>query len=173
MPTAGISMSLSPESAAVPGITLHNPATGELIGRYPWQSADEVRAVLRAARAAQPGWAALPLAKRQRAIRGLRRWLMVHMDETAKTISDCVGKTRVDALATEVMPTVAGSRWYEKNAQKSLTPQHLKNGSLLFFSKRSTVHRVPWGVVGVISPWNYPLGIPMHEIVPALLAGNT
>ena len=166
-------MSLSPESAAVPGITLHNPASGELIGRYPWQSADEVRAVLRAARAAQPGWAALPLAKRQRAIRGLRRWLMVHMDETAKTISDCVGKTRVDALATEVMPTVAGSRWYEKNAQKSLTPQHLKNGSLLFFSKRSTVYRVPWGVVGVISPWNYPLGIPMHEIVPALLAGNT
>lgn len=166
-------MSLTPESAAIPGVTLHNPATGELIGRYPWQSADEVRAVLRTARAAQPGWAALPLAKRQRPIRGLRRWLMAHMDETAQTISDCMGKTRVDALTTEIMPTVAGSRWYEKNAQKFLMPQHLKNGSLLFFSKRSTLRRVPWGVVGIISPWNYPLGIPMHEIVPALLAGNT
>ncbi len=166
-------MSASAESTAIPGVTLRNPATGELLGRYPWQSSDEVRAVLQTARKLQPGWAALKLAARQRIIRELRHWLMAHMDETANTISDCMGKTRMDALSTEVTPTVAGCRWYERHAADCLKLRHLKNGSLLFFSKRSTLRRVPWGVVGIISPWNYPLGIPMHEIVPALLAGNT
>ncbi|HVA55158.1 MAG TPA: aldehyde dehydrogenase family protein [Gammaproteobacteria bacterium] len=166
-------MSDPAESTAMPGVTLRNPATGELLGHYPWQSTTEVRAVLQTARGVQPGWAALTLATRQGIIRALRHWLMMHMDETANTISDCVGKTRMDALATEVMPTVAGCHWYEKHAPDCLKPRHLKNGSLLFFSKHSILRRVPWGVVGIISPWNYPLGIPMHEIVPALLAGNT
>ena len=91
----------------------------------------------------------------------------------ALTISRCVGKTGVEALATEVMPTLSGSRWYQGHARRALAPRRLPMGSLLFFNKRSTVHRLPYGVVGIISPWNYPLGIPMHEIVPALLAGNT
>ncbi len=43
---------------------------------------------------------------------------------------------------------------------------------MLFFSKRSTPYRLPWGVAGIISPCNYPFGIPMHEIVPALLTAN-
>jgi acyl-CoA reductase-like NAD-dependent aldehyde dehydrogenase len=166
-------MSAFAESTAIPGVTLRNPATGELLGHYPWQTAHEVRAALQTARSVQPAWAALALARRRGFIRELRYWLMAHMDETANTICACVGKTRMDALATEVMPTVAGNRWYEKHASHYLKPQHLKNGSLFFFSKRSVIRRVPWGVVGIISPWNYPLGIPMHEIVPALLAGNT
>lgn len=160
-------------SADPPGVTLRNPATGELIGHFPWQTAEEVTAVLGEARTAQPGWAALPLERRRDYLREARRWLMAHMDETAATISLCVGKTRLDALATEVMPAVAGIRWYEKHASRHLKPRRLKNGSLLFFSKRSRVIRIPWGVIGIISPWNYPLGIPIHEIVPALLAGNT
>ncbi|HEV2112018.1 MAG TPA: aldehyde dehydrogenase family protein, partial [Gammaproteobacteria bacterium] len=63
--------------------------------------------------------------------------------------------------------------WYERHARAHLKPRRLAMGSVLFFNKRSTVHRLPHGVVGIISPWNYPLGIPMHEIVPALLAGNS
>ncbi len=166
-------MSTTTASSDPPGVTLRNPATGELIGQFPWQSAEEVRAVLREARTAQPGWSRLPLSQRRDYIHEVRHWLMAHMDETAATISVCVGKTRLDALATEVMPTVAGVRWYEKHATRHLKPQRLKSGSLLFFSKRSTVIRIPWGVVGIISPWNYPLGIPIHEILPALLAGNS
>lgn len=154
-------------------VTVRNPASGEIIGQYPQQSAEEVRAVLRCAHAAQPGWAATPLKERQRCIARLRNALLYQTDDIAQLIADCVGKTRIEALATEVIPAVAGTRWYERHAYQYLRPRRLKNGSLLFFSKRSTVYRVPWGVVGIIAPWNYPLGIPMHEIVPALLAGNT
>lgn len=163
----------APAESAASGVTLHAPASGAFLGHFPWQSSDDVRAALRTAHTSQPAWAAKPLAERQRCIAGFRQALLDQTDEVAQLIADCVGKTRVEALATEIMPAVAGSRWYERHADRYLRPRRLKNGSLLYFSKRSTVYRVPWGVVGIIAPWNYPLGIPMHEIIPALLAGNT
>ena len=162
----------APAESATSGVTLHAPASGAFLGHFPWQSSDDVRAALRTAHALQPAWAATPLAERRRCIAGFRQTLLDQTDEVAQLIADCVGKTRVEALATEILPTVTGSRWYERHAYRYLRPRHLKNGSLLYFSKRSTLYRVPWGVVGIIAPWNYPLGIPMHEIIPALLAGN-
>ena len=162
------------DSKGEPGYTLiRNPATGAIIGKSRELDAEEVRDAIRRARTAQPAWAALPLAHRRACVAGLRRTLLTHTDELAKIISDCVGKTRLEALATEVMPSLTGGNWYERNARRALKPHRLPMGSLLFFNKRSTVYRLPWGVVGIIAPWNYPLGIPMHEIVPALLAGNT
>ena len=159
---------------AEPGITLtRDPSTGEVIARTPELDAPAVREAIQRARAAQPAWAALPLQRRRRYIAAMRATLVQYMDNPALIISSCVGKPAVEALATEVMPTVLGSRWYERHAARHLKPQRLAMGSVLFFNKRSTVHRLPYGVVGVISPWNYPFGIPMHEIVPALLAGNT
>lgn len=154
-------------------LSVHNPATGALIGEYTLLDEAGIRNALDAARAAQPAWAALPLAVRRRHVAALRRWLLEHMDEAATIISDCTGKTRLEALATEVMPTIGGSRWYERQAAARLRPRRLAPGSLLYANKRTTLHRVPWGVIGIIAPWNYPLGIPMHEIVPALLAGNS
>jgi acyl-CoA reductase-like NAD-dependent aldehyde dehydrogenase len=157
-----------------PGYTLtRNPATGAVIARSRELGAEEVRDAIRRARAAQAGWAARPLAERRALIAKLRRTMFENADALTQIISDCVGKTRLEALATEIMPSLTGSRWYERNVGRALKPQRLSMGSLLFFNKRSTVYRLPWGVVGIIAPWNYPLGIPMHEIVPALLAGNT
>ena len=156
-----------------PGYTVtRNPATGAVIARSRELDAAEVRAAIARARAAQPAWAALPLRERRGAVARLRRLLLEQSDAVSDLISACVGKTRLEALATEVMPSLTGSRWYERHAAAHLKPRGIAMGSLLFFNKRSTVYRLPWGVVGIISPWNYPLGIPMHEIVPALLAGN-
>ncbi|HEU5398058.1 MAG TPA: aldehyde dehydrogenase family protein [Gammaproteobacteria bacterium] len=164
-------MSAQPNSQ--PGITVtRNPATGDVIARTRELTAEEVRAAIARARAVQPGWAARSLSERRRRVAALRRVLLDHTDDMAAAISACVGKTRIEALATEIMPSLTGSRWYERHAAAHLKPRRLSMGSILFFNKHSTVHRLPWGVVGIISPWNYPLGIPMHEIVPALLAGN-
>ena len=163
-------MNAQPEA----GFTVtRNPATGEVLARTPELAAPEVRDAIRRAREAQPAWGQLPLKQRRRYIAAMRQVLVKHLDNPALIISSCVGKPPLEALATEVMPTVLGSRWYERHAARHLSPKRLSMGSLLFFNKRSTVHRLPYGVVGIISPWNYPFGIPMHEIVPALLAGNT
>ena len=64
--------------------------------------------------------------------------------------------------------------YYARNTRNAFfAPNDSTGGALLFINKPSTLYRVPFGVVAIIAPWNYPLGIAMHEIVPALLAGNS
>ncbi|MCC8988977.1 MAG: aldehyde dehydrogenase family protein [Candidatus Contendobacter sp.] len=150
-----------------------NPATGDIIGYSQMNTAEEAREALRRARAAQPAWAALPLAERVRAIHRIRDYLVDHADTISATVANDVGKTRVEALATEVLPSAMATDYYAKNARRFLQPRKVRSGSLLFLNKRSRIFRIPFGVIGIIAPWNYPLGIPMHEIIPALLAGNT
>ncbi|MCG8432690.1 MAG: aldehyde dehydrogenase family protein, partial [Gammaproteobacteria bacterium] len=132
--------------------TVLNPSTGEVIGRYPELTNAELSAVIGRARAAQPAWNALPLSVRRKHIHGMRAWLVEHADDVAQTISACVGKTRLEALATEVMPSVLGSSWYSAHARRQLKPRRLSAGSVLFINKRSTVYRKPFGVVGIIAP---------------------
>ena len=150
-----------------------NPATGDIVGYSQMNTPDQARAAIRRARAAQPAWAALPLEERVRYILRIRDYLVEHADAISETVANDVGKTRVEALATEVLPSVMATDYYAKNARRFLKPRKVGTGSLLFLNKRSRIFRIPFGVIGIISPWNYPLGIPMHEIVPALLAGNT
>lgn len=87
-------------------------------------------------------------------------------------ICACTGKTRQDALATEVLPCVLACEWYASTSEKALRPQQLPGGSVLFFNKSNTLVYEPLGVVGIISPWNYPFSIPFGEIVMGLMAGN-
>ncbi|MCP5158878.1 MAG: aldehyde dehydrogenase family protein [Gammaproteobacteria bacterium] len=150
-----------------------NPATGDVVGYSRVNTPEEAREALRRARVAQPAWAALPLAERVRYILRLRDYLVDHTDAVSMIVSQEVGKTRIEALATEILPSALATDYYAKNAWRFLKPRKVRNGSLLFLNKRSRIYRVPFGVIGIIAPWNYPLGIPMHEMVPALLAGNT
>ncbi|MEE4378944.1 MAG: aldehyde dehydrogenase family protein [Candidatus Competibacteraceae bacterium] len=153
--------------------TAVNPATGEIIGYSQINTPEEGRQAIVRAREAQKAWAALPVEERVRYMRRIRDYMVDHADEISAVISKDVGKARVEGLATEVLPSVMGIDYYCSNAKRFLKPKRLGGGALLFLNKTSKLYRVPFGVVGIISPWNYPLGIPMHEIVPALLAGNT
>ncbi len=150
-----------------------NPATGELLGYSLLHTPEEGREAIRRARQAQVAWAALPLAERQMYMWRLRDYLVEQADEISTVISQDVGKTRVEALATEVLPSIMGITYYTRMAKRFLAPKRLSDGAFLFFNKGSRLYRTPFGVIGIVAPWNYPLGIPMHEIVPALLAGNT
>jgi len=154
-------------------ITATNPATGEVIGYSQIHTPEEGREAIRRARAAQPAWEALPLHERKQYMWRLRDYLIEHADEVSDVISKDVGKTHIEALSTEVLPTVMAITYYTRSARRFLKPHWIPHGAILFFNKVSTMYRVPFGVVGVIAPWNYPMGIPMHEIVPALLTGNT
>lgn len=154
-------------------IIVRNPATGGEIARFSEAGAAELRDTIQHARSAQLAWAEHPLRDRKQHVALMRDWLVENADHVAETISRCMGKTRMEALAFDVMPSVFGSAWYEKNAGKYLAAERLPSGSILLLNKRSHLFRKPLGVIGIISPWNYPLGIPMHEIIPALLAGNS
>ncbi|MFH1852911.1 MAG: aldehyde dehydrogenase family protein [Candidatus Neomarinimicrobiota bacterium] len=150
----------------------YNPATGEKIGQVPLTSPEELQQIFTEARAVQKDWAALPVRERAKYIFKVRDYLVDYADEIATLISQDNGKVKLDALVGEVFAAALAANYYAKNAQRFLKDEKLKAGSLLLFYKRSRIVHVPYGVVGIISPWNYPFGIPIHEIVFGLLAGN-
>lgn len=125
------------------------------------------------ARAAQRGWAATPLRARIECFRGLPEWIAAQADELAATVAGATGKTLFDALSAEVLPSALAADHCLRRAEGYLKPQRLRGGSLLALNKRSMLHRAPWGVVGIIAPWNYPLSIPVFDIIAALMCGNT
>jgi succinate-semialdehyde dehydrogenase/glutarate-semialdehyde dehydrogenase len=149
-----------------------DPATGKLIGSYRLDDAQAVRGLIARARAAQGTWASLPYRDRSLALKRVGAAVAARADELAALIAANSGKTLVDALATEVVPAILALRYYRSRGKGLLAERRLGGGSILMFNKRSRLQKVPFGVIGIISPWNYPFAIPFAEIVMALLAGN-
>lgn len=149
-----------------------NPATGELYQQIVNTSFAEFPTMMAKARNAQQSWAALSFKERGQHLKKMEAYIAAHAEELALLISESNGKTQVDALSTEVLPCVLASQWYRKNASKYIGSKNRWGGAILFANKRSRMHHLPLGVIGIISPWNYPLSIPLGEIFMALMAGN-
>jgi acyl-CoA reductase-like NAD-dependent aldehyde dehydrogenase len=149
-----------------------NPATGEEIGRTKENTVEDLQAAVAKARVAQKVWAAKSFSERAEHLYAIRNYIADHSGKIAETISKDSGKTRIDALSTEVLPTTMAITYYAKNARKFLKRKKLSAGNLLTINKKSYIDYVPYGIIGIISPWNYPFGIPFHEIAMALISGN-
>lgn len=153
--------------------TCTNPATMEIIGSYPENSVQDVLQSVVEARKAQKAWAQLTFAERAEYLYRMRDYITQNADSLARTIAQCTGKTRIDAMSTEVLPTAMAVNYYAKNAKQILQRRRVHPGNILTANKWSYIDRIPMGVIGIISPWNYPFGIPMHEVAMALIAGNS
>ena len=165
--------SSGPRPAVVVGETIsHNPATLEEVGRVPNTDLETMPEIFRRARAAQAVWAKVSFAERRKHVQKMRDYIVEHAEELAGIVSRENGKLRLDALTTEVIPAALAAEWYGKHAERALAPKRVPMGSILFMNKRNQLRRVPLGVVGIISPWNYPLSIPFGEVVMGLMAGN-
>lgn len=132
---------------------------------------DEVRAAVDRARRVQAAWGALPLRDRVRAMRALRGLLVRRMDDVIDVVREETGKPAVEALGHEVMIVAGLIKAYEKRAPLVLRARRVGTGILV--NKGGTKHYEPYGVVGVISPWNFPFSMPGIPTVAALFAGNT
>lgn len=156
-----------------PGNTIaYNPATGEEIGTIENTDMTKVPQMFGQARSAQKIWEAKSFSQRAAAIKKMRTYIVNHAESLSEVISQSNGKTRIDALGTEVLPCTLACDWYAKNAEKVLKEKKIPVDSLLFFNKKSVMQHKALGVVGIISPWNYPLSIPFGEIIMGLMAGN-
>lgn len=149
-----------------------NPATGESLGTLPNTNMDAFPEIMAEARAAQKIWAQKSFSERRKYIEKMRRYIVDNSDEIAQVIAKENGKTPQDALLTEVLPCSLACAWYGKHAGRILKPERRRAGSIVFLQKSSKVLHLPLGVVGIISPWNYPLSIPFGEVVMGLMAGN-
>jgi succinate-semialdehyde dehydrogenase/glutarate-semialdehyde dehydrogenase len=142
------------------------------VGYSPLTSIEELKQIIADARFAQRLWAEIAVKERVKHMVLVRDYLTEHAEQIAEVICSDNGKTRVDALATEVMPAAMAVDYYAKHARNFLKKRRILPGNILLLHKCSKIIRIPYGVIGVISPWNYPFSIPFSEVVMALLAGN-
>jgi len=151
-------------------IRSYAPATGALLGEVPVASTEDVRRVVARARRAQEAWALLPLAERAERILRYRNAIVERAEELVDLEVRETGKTRHEALISEVFVVADVATYYAKNAEKFLAPK--KIDMVRMKHRRSYVHYVPRGVVAVISPWNFPVVLTMSDAITALIAGN-
>jgi len=149
---------------------LIDPRTGELVGRHPVHRAGDVERAVERARDAARWWADLGFAGRRKRLAAWRRLLVSRMDEIAELMSAETGKPADDARM-EVVVAVDHLAWASRNAERVLGRRRVHAG-LLMGNQTATVSYPPFGVVGVIGPWNYPVFTPMGSIAYALAAGN-
>jgi len=134
---------------------------------------EDVREAVNRARAAQPGWSDLGAGGRADLLRAVGYEIHRRLDDISRTVSAETGKPEVEALSHDVLPTLLTIRYLARVAPKALRPVRVGRlvAPVLGFS--STIEWRPYGVVGCISPWNYPLFLAFISVTPALLAGNT
>jgi succinate-semialdehyde dehydrogenase/glutarate-semialdehyde dehydrogenase len=128
-------------------------------------------AVMRA-RAAQPKWASASIRERLQVIRNFQQALYRDVDAVAALIAEETGKPKAEALTAEVLVTLDASRFLLKEVPRLFRRERVAHGNLAMRAKRAYLQREPYGVVGIISPWNYPFSIPASEVLAALACGN-
>lgn len=146
-----------------------NPANWEeVLGVFPKSSKDDVDEAVKAARAAFEKWRLVPAPKRGDILRKVGDLLVARKEELARQMTQEMGKvlteTRGDVqegIDTAYYAATEGRRWFGRTA-----PSELRN-------KFNMAIRVPIGVAGIVTPWNFPMAIPTWKIFPALLCGNT
>lgn len=153
-------------------IISYDPATSEEIGRAPLASPEEVQQAVSRARAAQPSWASRSFRDRGRVILRARELMLSERDEIARLISRETGKPAAEALSMEIVPTLDSLHYFAHASEHLLRPQKIDIGQYGLMGRSSRILFRPVGVVGIISPWNFPLATPAEEVVMALMAGN-
>jgi succinate-semialdehyde dehydrogenase/glutarate-semialdehyde dehydrogenase len=121
---------------------------------------------------AQKLWEKTPYRERAACLKKTASALAADIDGIVETIHRDNGKLPLDALTAEVLPAILAMKYYIRQGKRFLKSRRIRGGSILMFNKRSVLIHKPWGVVGIVSPWNYPFSIPFSEVVMALLAGN-
>jgi len=161
-------------ATAVPIDTLPsiNPATGEAVAHFERTSPALLPKIVARARAAQASWGKLPVAERCAKLRVLRERMMASRNELADAVVRESGKPRVEALFADIFVALDSAEFWSKNAECTLRTQRVPHHSIAAKAKSGYLIYQPLGVIGIISSWNYPLAIPLSQIIPAVAAGN-
>jgi acyl-CoA reductase-like NAD-dependent aldehyde dehydrogenase len=149
-------------------LPIHNPWTGQVLQTVPADDAASVAAKAAAARAAQPAWAALPMADRLACIARFRATVVAQLDALAATMTAETGKP-ITLSRNELNGLLPRLDFFLEQAERAVRDEHVFDGG----GMHEQIGHVPLGVVANISAWNYPWFVGCNVIVPALLTGNT
>src|SRR5271167_3004769 len=153
-------------------IVTTNPATGEVLAELACAGSSDVQNAVLHAKQAQPLWEATSVSERITVLRRLQQLLSERRDDVASLICREAGKPVVEALATEILVVLDAAEFCIHKAHQFLREEPLPHSNPVMKMKRGKLVREPFGVIGIISPWNYPFSIPAVETLSALVTGN-
>jgi acyl-CoA reductase-like NAD-dependent aldehyde dehydrogenase len=165
-------MAAEPQLVDTGALEVRNPATLEAVGTVTVATPEAVQEAVNEARLAQEGWAASSFAERRALLGRVAEVLLDHLDEVAETITAETAKPLVESLTTDLIVSLESLVWTAANAERVLRAERARPSNPLLRFKQGWLVYEPLGVVGVISPWNYPLAIPLSQVTTALAAGN-
>lgn len=160
------------ETLGVNKVQAVDPATGKVLQEYPAASAGEVYEAVQRARRAQSAWAGLPLRQRCSHVANLSRLVFAKRAEICRHLTQQTGKALVEAMSSEIAIVLDLARFYIRHAQSILMAHPLPHQNIAFKLKQGRQTYEPYGVIAIISPWNYPLMLALGQTIPALIAGN-
>lgn len=161
-------------ATAIPIDTLPSidPATGEVLAHFGKTPSSLLAEIVSLARAAHVPWAKLGVQDRCAKLRRLCEVMLASRNELADAVVRESGKPRVEALFADLFVALDSAEYWSKNAASALRTQSVPHHSTAAKAKRGYLAYDPLGVIAIISSWNYPLAIPLSQIIPAVAAGN-
>jgi acyl-CoA reductase-like NAD-dependent aldehyde dehydrogenase len=153
-------------------IPTQSPLNEQVLNTYPISSHADINQQITAARIAAKTWVAYSVAQRVKRLSGLKTVILADIDAITNTIMTVTGKVKTEVLLGEIYPVLELIRYYEKNAARILKPCHLSTSPLAFPNAKAQFERRPYGVVAVISPWNFPFQLTLSPVLTALFSGN-
>ena len=152
-------------------IQCFDPATLQLIGTLPAMSKSDVNDLCLKAKNAQKSWSQTTYAQRRLVLRTIQKYILHHQETICRVCARDSGKPKVDALLGEVMTTCEKIRCINVNGEDWLQPSYRPVGPMMVH-KTAFVEYVPYGVLGVIAPWNYPFHNMLNHVISGLFSGN-
>jgi succinate-semialdehyde dehydrogenase/glutarate-semialdehyde dehydrogenase len=153
-------------------ITSTNPANRQVLAEIAVTKLDDIEQMVAAAHDAQRLWRTVRISQRLAYVERFRQVLYNRREEVAQWITSETGKPLVESLAAEVFAVMETCNWLRGNSRRLLAPEPVVLNPLFFMGKRSYNVLEPYGVIAVISPWNYPFSIPLSSMLSALVCGN-
>jgi acyl-CoA reductase-like NAD-dependent aldehyde dehydrogenase len=153
-------------------IIVRNPATLEKIAEVPVASSAYVAVAVDRGRKAQIIWQATPMTERARVFYRLRDLLLDNADELADILTGETGRPRAEVHGNELLYLCDAIGVWAKKSSRYLRPEKIRPHFPLLKTKKVISTYAPRGVIGIISPWNFPLTMTLGEALPALMAGN-
>ena len=150
-----------------------NPATNETFGYFEKTPPAALPQIIARARAAQILWGNVPIGERCARLLNLRDVIMSSRGALADAVVAESGKPRVEALFADVFVAVDSAAYFAKNAERLLSQERVPHHSIAAKAKSGRLTYESLGVIGIINSWNYPLAIPLSQIIPAIAAGNS
>jgi acyl-CoA reductase-like NAD-dependent aldehyde dehydrogenase len=149
-----------------------DPATGKILAQFERTPPAALSRIVSQARVAHRIWRHVPVEKRCAQLRVLRDCMMASRDALADAVVAESGKPRVEALFADLFVALDTAQYFSKSGAKLLRSERVPHHSTAGKAKSGSLIYEPVGVIGIISSWNYPLAIPLSQIIPAVAAGN-